>query len=250
MTLPFLDRLYRRVMELAAHRRAVWVLGGVSFAESSFFPVPPDPLLMAMCLARPARSLRYAAWCTLASVAGGLFGYALGYFLFGTVVHPAMEWLGLSSAWFGDPAEGLRVLAANVGEMVRLGVVPPDSAPSLERFLTAISPQLEHYHMYTGGLFFKGIMFFNRFGALAVFAAAFTFLPYKIFTISAGLFGQPLLPFVLASFAGRGLRFFIVAALFRIFGPAVEPWIRRNLRALVLALTMLLLLGFLLLKML
>lgn len=71
-------RLYALVMRWARHRHAPWYLGGVSFAESSFFPIPPDVMLAPMCLARPERAWRFALITTLASVAGGLFGYLIG----------------------------------------------------------------------------------------------------------------------------------------------------------------------------
>ncbi|MBK1733958.1 hypothetical protein CKO15_01405 [Halorhodospira abdelmalekii] len=72
--------LYRWTIRWAAHPRAPWVLGGVSVAESSFFPIPPDVLLAPMSLAKPRRALHFALITTLGSVAGGLIGYALGYF--------------------------------------------------------------------------------------------------------------------------------------------------------------------------
>lgn len=73
--------LYDRVLDWARHRHARWYLGGLSFAESSFFPIPPDVMLVPMCLARPARSLSLAALTTITSVAGGIAGYLIGYFL-------------------------------------------------------------------------------------------------------------------------------------------------------------------------
>ena len=76
-----LRRLYDWVMGLAASRHAPLGLFAVSFAESSFFPVPPDVMLAPMVLARPDRAWRYAAICTLASVLGGILGYAIGFFL-------------------------------------------------------------------------------------------------------------------------------------------------------------------------
>ncbi|HEX8233487.1 MAG TPA: YqaA family protein [Caulobacteraceae bacterium] len=75
-----LRRLYHGTMALAASRRAPWWLAVVSFAESSVFPIPPDVMLAPMVLARPERAWRYAAICTLASVLGGIAGYAIGYF--------------------------------------------------------------------------------------------------------------------------------------------------------------------------
>ncbi|MDQ0348877.1 YqaA family protein [Ancylobacter vacuolatus] len=77
-----LRRLYQWVIDLAERRSAPWALAAVSFAESSFFPVPPDVMLVPMCLARPARAWWYATICTLASVVGGLAGYAIGALLY------------------------------------------------------------------------------------------------------------------------------------------------------------------------
>ena len=74
-------KLYHWVMRLAASRHATPALAAVSFAESSFFPVPPDVMLGPMVLARPERAYFYAAVCTLASVLGGILGYAIGFFL-------------------------------------------------------------------------------------------------------------------------------------------------------------------------
>ena len=76
-----LRRLYDWVMGLAASRHAPTSLFAVSFAESSFFPVPPDVMLAPMVLARPEKAWTYAAICTAASVLGGILGYAIGYFL-------------------------------------------------------------------------------------------------------------------------------------------------------------------------
>ncbi|MBX6322134.1 MAG: DedA family protein [Rhodospirillaceae bacterium] len=80
-----LRNLYAWTMRLAARRDAPLALAAVSFAESSFFPIPPDALLIPMVLARPERAWRLAAICTAASVLGGLLGYAIGRFLFDTV---------------------------------------------------------------------------------------------------------------------------------------------------------------------
>jgi membrane protein YqaA with SNARE-associated domain len=80
-----LRRLYQWTLSLAGHKHADWALGGVSFAESSFFPIPPDVLLVPMVLANPDRAYRLAAWCTLTSVVGGVLGYAIGLFLYDSV---------------------------------------------------------------------------------------------------------------------------------------------------------------------
>ena len=74
--------LYERALSWSRHPRAPWFLGGLSFAESSFFPIPPDVMLAPMSLANPRRAYHFALLTTLASVAGGLFGYLIGYFAF------------------------------------------------------------------------------------------------------------------------------------------------------------------------
>src|SRR3954452_15850260 len=86
-----LQRLYARALEIAAGPRALPVLLLISFVESSVFPIPPDILLIPMILARPSRAWRLAALCTLSSVAGGLLGYAIGYYLFDAVGRPVLE---------------------------------------------------------------------------------------------------------------------------------------------------------------
>ncbi len=98
MARPMLRRLYDRVLALAASRRAPLWLALVSFAESSFFPVPPDALLVPMALARPERAYRLAMICTLASVAGGILGYWIGYGLYDTVAGPLIRFYHYEAA--------------------------------------------------------------------------------------------------------------------------------------------------------
>jgi membrane protein YqaA with SNARE-associated domain len=86
-----LQRFYARMLAVAAGPNALAALLAVSFAESSFFPIPPDALLIPMMLARPRAAWRLAAYCTIASVAGGLLGYAIGYFLFDAIGRPVLE---------------------------------------------------------------------------------------------------------------------------------------------------------------
>jgi membrane protein YqaA with SNARE-associated domain len=87
-------RFYDWILALAEHRRAAEVLAAVSFVESSFFPIPPDVLLIPMVLAKRERAWRYALVCTLASVVGGFLGYAIGYYLFDAVGRPVLEFYG------------------------------------------------------------------------------------------------------------------------------------------------------------
>lgn len=93
-----LRALYDRVLALAAHPRAPAWLAGVSFAESSVFPIPPDAMLIPMCLARPDRAWRYALICTIASVLGGIAGYAIGYYLFEALAVPVLRAYGYADA--------------------------------------------------------------------------------------------------------------------------------------------------------
>src|SRR5438046_9326484 len=86
-----LHRLYAWIPGIAAGPNALTALLLVSFVESSVFPIPPDILLIPMILARPREAWRLAAYCTLASVAGGLLGYAIGYYLFDTLGRPILE---------------------------------------------------------------------------------------------------------------------------------------------------------------
>jgi membrane protein YqaA with SNARE-associated domain len=99
--------LYARAMQWARHRHAPVYLGTMSFAESSFFPVPPDVMLAPMCLARPERAWRFALLTTLTSVAGGLAGYAIGYFAFEALapwLQTTKYWASYQTAvqWFSD----------------------------------------------------------------------------------------------------------------------------------------------------
>jgi len=86
--------LYERMMRWSRHPHAPWYLAGLSFAESSFFPIPPDTMLAPMSLAKPERAFRYAALTTLMSVLGGIFGYLLGMYFF-TVIEPLLHDMNL-----------------------------------------------------------------------------------------------------------------------------------------------------------
>ena len=94
-----LRSLYNWTMEKAAHRHAVWWLALFAFIEASFFPIPPHPLLGLMCLAEPKKAIRFAAVATIASVAGGLLGYAIGYALYDTVGTQLLAALGMTESF-------------------------------------------------------------------------------------------------------------------------------------------------------
>ena len=108
-----LRRLYAWVLALSEKPSAPWAMAGVSFTESSFFPIPPDIMLVPMCLARPERAFYYAGLCTLASVVGGLAGYAIGALLYDTVGKFLIDLYG-----YGDKAETFRAAYAEWGHWV------------------------------------------------------------------------------------------------------------------------------------
>ncbi|MBV8094690.1 MAG: DedA family protein [Acetobacteraceae bacterium] len=89
-----LRRLYDRTLALSASPHAPWWLAGVAFAESSFFPIPPDALLIPMVLARRDRAWQLATVCTIASVLGGALGYLIGYALFNQLAAPLIQFYG------------------------------------------------------------------------------------------------------------------------------------------------------------
>jgi membrane protein YqaA with SNARE-associated domain len=159
--------LYDRVLTWSRHPKAPWYLGGLSFAESSFFPIPPDVMLAPMALARPQAWVRLALLTTITSVLGGLFGYLIGWAAMDAVL------------------------------------------PWIERM--GYAPKLAHAQQW-----------FEQWGFWAVLLAGFSPIPYKAFTVTAGGLGMALLPFAIASFIGRGGRFFLVAFLMARFGPAAE----------------------------
>lgn len=190
-------RLYDWVLRWAEHRHAQWALFAMAFAEASFFPVPPDLLLMAMCVARPRRSWRFAAITTVGSVAGGLAGYAIGWGL----------WVQLEAFAF-----------AHLG-FLGLG---PENFGHVQQ-------------LYTDNAF------------MSLFVAGFTPIPYKVFTIAAGVFDISLPIFIMASLFGRGGRFLLVGGVIRVLGPTIKPWLERHLGWLSLIFGILLVGGMLLL---
>ncbi len=104
------NRLYKWTLSLAESRRATWALAAIAFAESSFFPIPPDVILAPMSLAQPKKAWTYAAICSLASVAGGALGYFIGAFLYETLGHWLIQLYG-----YGPRIDTLRAFYAQWG---------------------------------------------------------------------------------------------------------------------------------------
>ena len=151
-------------MSLAESPRAVWGLAAVSFAESSFFPIPPDVVLVPMSLAKPKMAWRYAAICTIASVLGGIVGYAIGALLFDTVG----QWL-INLYGYGAKMDALREAYDKWGALLILikGVTPIPY-----KLVTIVSGLLAYnFPLFVGlSIITRGARFFilaallNRFG--------------------------------------------------------------------------------------
>jgi len=176
---------------------ARWSLFAIAFVESSFFPIPPDVLLIAMSITAPKKSYQYALICTVGSVCGAFLGYFIGYALFEAVGRPILEFYG-----------------------------------ALGQFEVVLSNYREN-------------------GILALFIAGFTPIPFKLFTIAAG-FNQTLSLATLAvgSIVGRSARFFLVGALLYFYGAPIKTFLDRYFDKLSLAFVILLVLGFVAVKLL
>lgn len=166
------SRLYEMALRWAAHRHAPRYLGLLTFAEASFFPVPPDVMLAPMVLAQRDKAWRYAGITSVTSIVGGAFGYLIGMYAF-ELVEPLLHKVGY---W-------------------------------------------ESYLMIHG--------WFDHWGFWAVFLAGFTFIPYKLFTIAAGVTGMFFPYFLVASATSRSARFFLVAGAVYWGGERMEQSLRK-----------------------
>lgn len=185
-------QLYNWVIGLSESVHAERALFLIAFAESSFFPIPPDVLLMGMGVGNPKKALRFATIALIGSVLGGIAGYFIGMYL----------WMGVSHLFF------------------------------------------EYVPGFTPALFERVSTLFQDNAFVAVFTAGFTPIPYKIFTVSAGVAQVSLAAFIIASVCSRGLRFFIVGGALRFFGASVKDFIEKYFDLLSIAFMVLLIGGF------
>jgi len=225
--LYYTRRLYDWVLHWAETPYGGPALFLLAFAEASFFPVPPDPLLIALVLGAPKKAWRYAGICLAGSVLGGVLGYLLGYSLFGPV-SSIVAWVVGPDAWYGVLHEGARVVSIAGHNFYQYAQNSP--------FFKDSSIFLRVRDMYNNNAF------------LAMFTAAFTPIPYKVFTIAAGYFRVNPLSLLLAAFLGRGGRFFLVAGLIYFFGPPVKRFIDKYFDILAIVFTILLIGGFFAIK--
>ena len=185
-------RLYNWVLSWAEHPSASIALFVIAFAEASFFPIPPDILLIAMAIGAPHKAIRFAVICTIGSVLGGMAGYAMGWGLWGVLDDFFYQYIP--------------------------GFDPESFAQMAEVFAD------------------------NTFAA--IFAAGFSPIPFKLFTIAAGAALVPLGIFFLGALTSRALRYLILAVLIMWFGPTIKVWIDRYFNILTVIGTLLLIGGF------
>ena len=190
----FIRRLYDWVLHRAKTPYAVPALFLLAFSESSFFPVPPDVLLIALAIAIPGKSFRYAAICTIGSVLGGILGYGIGHYGYETIGRPIVEF------YHGQ----------DIMNMIKSK--------------------------------------YDQHGFLGILIAAITPIPYKVFTIASGVFNFDFVLFIIASILGRSARFFVVAGLIWKFGEPIKGFIDKYFNLLAILFTVLLVLGFLIIK--
>jgi len=189
-------RLYDWVMHWSDTPYGGWALALIAFAESSFFPVPPDPLLLALAISARRKAFYYALICSVCSVLGGMFGYFIGYALFNSIGEPILKFYGVM-----DKFDYVKEL-------------------------------------------------YNQNAFLGIAIAGFTPIPYKVFTIAAGVFDVPLGTLVAASLLGRTGRFVLVGGLIYVFGPQIKSWVEKYFDWCAWGFLALLILGFVVIKLL
>lgn len=191
-------RLYDWMLSWADTRYGTQALFFISMAESSFFPLPPDVLQIALSVSKPARSFFYAAVSAVGSVLGGIIGWMIGYALW---------------QYCGD------------------------------FFLTYVPGLSQETVDYVGKLYQDNAFW-------SILAAAFTPIPYKAFTISAGIFHDyvSLQTLIIASIIGRSARFFLVASAIYFFGPSVRTILEKHLEWITIILFVMIVLGVVAIK--
>jgi membrane protein YqaA with SNARE-associated domain len=200
-----LRKLYDWVLHWADTKYGMIALFFLAFAESSFFPIPPDVLLIALAMGNKSKVFRFALVCSIGSILGGITGYSIGHF-----------------SWWSD--EGV--------------------FSSLALFF------FDHVPGFSVDIFQKLQSQFELNNILIVFTAGFTPIPYKIITITAGAFNINFPMFLLASSVSRTARFFLVSLLIWKFGEPITDFIDRYFNLVTIIFTILLVGGFLVMKLL
>lgn len=210
-------KLYDWMLHWADTKYGFIALMLISFAESSFFPIPPDVLLMALVLAAPKKWVKIATGCTLASVAGGLMGYGIGVFAWNS----AGKWI--------------------VENLIHIKLTMVDG-----RLDILLPSYLHQFQASLGGTYLFQV--YETWNAWIVGIFGLTPLPYKLVTITAGVAQVNLGVFVLTSILARGFRFFLVAFILYKIGSPAKDFIDRYFNQLTIAFVLLLIGGFAILK--
>ena len=211
-------RLYDWMLHWADSKYGLLALVVLSFAESSFFPIPPDVLLIALVLGATSRWYKYAFWCTLASVAGGLAGYGIGVFAWDTM-----------GRW----------IVENVAHMTLVDVDGRLDIALPSYLISSMGSSLGGEYLF---------QVYDHWNAWIVFIFGLTPLPYKLTTITAGVAKVNLPIFLMASVLARACRFFVVAWLLHKWGEPAKQFIDRYFNLLCISFVVLLIGGFALLK--
>ena len=190
----FIRKLYDWTLQKSRHPKASWFLAFISFIESSFFPIPPDIILIPMIIANKLRAWTYAFICTISSVLGGVGGYIIGYFFYNSIGIVIIQYYGLDN-------------------------------------------QFNSFESY-----------YNDLGIWIVLGAGFTPFPFKFITIASGLFGLNFYLFVFVAFLARGLRFYLLAYLLKLFGDWISNFIDKYFNLLSILFFILLFGSFILIK--
>jgi membrane protein YqaA with SNARE-associated domain len=246
-------RLYNWVIHFADTKHGERALFVLSFAESSFFPIPPDVLLGPLALGAPRKWFRFALACSLASVLGGVLGYIIGIGLWAAVgdfFHSHVPGFSRDQVVLksGEKLTGLV-------ERERLEVRPPLMRETVEYPITLseygggkrVLREEEVESIRVNAFTKVGALYFEHDWKI-VAIAGFTPLPFKVITITAGVFRINFLVFCIASAISRSARFFMVAGLFGWKGERIRPFIEKYFNWFSLAFVVLLIGGFLLIK--
>jgi membrane protein YqaA with SNARE-associated domain len=199
----WIKRMYNWVLKWAETPYGPAALFILAFAESVFFPIPPDVLLIALALGCSGKAFRFALNCTLGSVSGAFLGYALGHFAWITA---SGEFTGFANFFFNNI---------------------PGFSVSLFNSIKTLFVEWDFWVIFTAG---------------------FTPIPYKVFTVTSGVFDINIIMFFIASLISRGARFFLVAFLIWKFGPGIKRFIEKYFNLLAMGFTVVLIGGFVAIK--
>ncbi len=246
-------RLYDWVIHFADTRHGATALFCLSFAESSFFPVPPDVLLGPLALGAPKKWLKFAVSCSIASVLGGILGYLIGIFLWAAVGDFFFRYVPGFSKDTVVLKSGVELRGSIAPKCVDVKMPLMKAKPTYP--LSLLDAKGIDHAISEADVQEVHIKAFTKVGALytthdwkIVAVAGFTPLPYKVITITAGVFKIDFLIFCIASALSRSARFFIVAGLMGWKGEKIRPVIEKYFNWFSLAFVLLLIGGFAVIK--